>query len=345
MFLILFSTLFQLFISNATSQPCLQLNGVRGYHSRLHHVPLDHPNTIIRQLELLKLKIMAAQTCDEQQSDLSIRISSIGESFEAETPCVFFLKHQAAHSKILSDSTTLIQDNKFLYQQGAIIRGDPSKKELALVFTGDEFADGAAHIRSVLSKHHIKASFFLTGNFYRNPNFKKDILDLKSDGHYLGAHSDKHLLYCDWNNRDSLLVSREQFFDDLKNNYAIMEQYGIYKFQAKYFLPPYEWYNRTIADWTQQFGLTLINFSPGTKSHTDWTYPELGNRYQSSDTIMASILDFEQRELQGLNGFILLLHIGSDPRRTDKFYHQLDQLIEELLQRGYRFKRIDELLK
>lgn len=328
-------------MSNMTSQEFLQLNGVRSHL----FIPLDQPNAIVFPLQLLKSKIIAEQTCYEQQSDLSVGISSISESFEAETSCALFLKHQAAHSKILPGSKNIIPNNKFTDQQGAIIRGDPSKKELALVFTGDEFADGAAPIRSVLAKHHIKASFFLTGNFYRNPNFKKDILDLKSDGHYLGAHSDKHLLYCDWNNRDSLLVSREQFFNDLKNNYAIMEQFGIYKFQAKYFLPAYEWYNRIIADWTQQFGLTLINFSPGTKSHTDWTYPELGNRYQSSDTIMASILDFERKDAHGLNGFILLLHIGSDPRRTDKFYHKLNQLIDELLQRGYRFKRIDELLK
>lgn len=337
MSLILLTTLIHFLMSNMTSQEFSQFNVVRGQLSML----LDHPF----QLQLLKSKIITEQTYHEHQLDLSIGISSISESFGAETFYAPFLKHQISQSKILPDSVVLMRDNEFIYHQGAIIRGDPNKKELALVFTGDEFADGAAHIRSVLAKYHIKASFFLTGNFYRNPNFKNDILDLKSDGHYLGAHSDNHLLYCDWNNRDSLLVSREQFFDDLKNNYAIMKQFGIYKFQARYFLPPFEWYNRTVADWTQQIGLTLINFSPGTKSHTDWTYPELGNLYQSSDTIMASILDFERREPHGLNGFILLLHIGSDPRRTDKFYHKLDQLIDELLQRGYRFKRIDELLK
>src|SRR5687767_10654725 len=52
---------------------------------------------------------------------------------------------------------------------GAIIRGDVSKKEIALVLTGDEFADGGKTIRETLGKHNIKAAFFLTGNFYSNP--------------------------------------------------------------------------------------------------------------------------------------------------------------------------------
>ena len=124
----------------------------------------------------------------------------------------------------------------------------------------------------------------------------------------------------------------------------MMENFGIKKSQAKYFLPPYEWYNRTIADWTQQFGLTLINFSPGTKSHTDWTYPAMGKSYQSNDEILKSILTFEQHQPDGLNGFILLLHIGTDARRTDKFYLKLRELVLELKKRGYSFKRIDELL-
>jgi len=237
-----------------------------------------------------------------------------------------------------------LSKKNYEYDQGAIIRGDKTKKELALVFTGDQFADGGEHIQALLSKYNIKASFFLTGNFYRNPAFKKIILDLKSEGHYLGAHSDQHLLYCDWNNSDSLLVNKEQFLSDLNSNYLAMKAFGLSKSRAKFFLPPFEWYNRTVAEWSQEYGLTLINYSPGTKSHADWTYPEWGNGYQSSDAILESILNFEKSHSDGLNGFILLLHIGSDPRRTDKFHLKLEELILELNNRSYRFKRIDELL-
>jgi hypothetical protein len=42
---------------------------------------------------------------------------------------------------------------------------------IALVFTGDEFADGGDLIASTLRQQNIKASFFFTGRFYKNPDF------------------------------------------------------------------------------------------------------------------------------------------------------------------------------
>jgi hypothetical protein len=85
--------------------------------------------------------------------------------------------------------------------------------------------------------------------------------------------------------------------------------------------------------------MQLINFSPGTKSTADYTWPELKN-YRSSDEIYQSIRDKEQQDINGLNGFILLLHIGTDPRRTDKFYNKLNSLIIELNKKGYEFTTI-----
>lgn len=227
---------------------------------------------------------------------------------------------------------------------GAIIRGDLSKKRLSLVFTGDAFADGGEHIRNALKKNKVEGAFFLTGNFYANAAYDKLIRELKEDGHYLGAHSDKHLLYADWTKRDSLLVTEKEFKDDLRRNYERMEKFGIKSTDAPYFLPPYEWYNRVIGQWTGELGLTLINFSPGTRSAADYTYPEMGSRYLSSDQIFESIVRCEANDAHGLNGFILLVHIGTDPRRTDKFYTQLDKLIAELRSRGYMFVGINELL-
>lgn len=197
----------------------------------------------------------------------------------------------------------------------------------------------------MLKKHQAKASFFLTGNFYRNPAFKTLIRGLKKDGHYLGAHSDEHLLYCDWTKRDSLLVTREQFSEDLRNNYKRMEAFGVKKSDASYFLPPYEWYNRSIANWTEAEGLQLVNFTPGTRSAADYTYPEMGSRYVDSETILQSIMAFEARDRNGLNGFMLLLHIGTDPKREDKFYNRLGEMLTKLNEKGYRFVRLDELLE
>jgi endoglucanase len=225
---------------------------------------------------------------------------------------------------------------------GGIIRTDQLKKEIHLVFTGHEFADGGTIIRGVLKSQGIKASFFFTGDFYRNPRFSHLISTLKKEGHYLGAHSDKHLLYCSWEKRDSLLVDKETFQRDLLANYAEMKRFGVKRSDAPYFLPPFEWYNDSISTWSRELGLTLVNFTSGTYSNADWTHPELGTQYLSSDTIYARILRYEASRADGLNGFLLLTHIGTDARRKDKFYFLLDSLITNLKKRGYRFASLNE---
>lgn len=241
-------------------------------------------------------------------------------------------------------TATSDKGNRHLFEEGAIIRGDKTAKQLALVFTGDQFADGAKTILRVLKQRGVKASFFFTGRFYRTADFRLSIQRLQRDGHYLGAHSDEHLLYCDWKKRDELLISREQFEQDLNKNYLAMQAFGISKNNARFFLPPFEWYNRSISDWTEGMGLRLINYTPGTRSNADYTTPEMKN-YVSSEAIMQRIKEYEALDAAGLNGFILLLHIGVAPERTDKFYDRLDDLIGWLRRKRYRVVRIDQLLK
>jgi peptidoglycan/xylan/chitin deacetylase (PgdA/CDA1 family) len=195
-----------------------------------------------------------------------------------------------------------------------------------------------------LKQTSTKASFFFTGRFYRNPAFHTIIQKLKTNGNYLGAHSDEHLLYCDWKKRDSLLVTEQQFKRDLQKNYDELKRIGISKATAHFFLPPYEWYNDSIAIWTKEMGLQLINYTPGTLSHADYTTPDEKN-YRSSSAIYQSVIDYEQNHSSGLNGFILLMHIGTDTKRTDKFYHRLPELIQWLKNKEYILVRIDELLK
>ena len=171
------------------------------------------------------------------------------------------------------------------------------------------------------------------------------IKDLKNDGHYLGPHSDKHLLYCSWEKRDTLLVTKQEFIADLDRNFEELKKFGIKSTDVRYFIPPYEWYNDSISDWSKSIGMNLINYTPGTLSAADYTIPDMGQRYRSSEEIFDSILSFEKESKNGLNGFILLSHIGTHPDRTDKFYYFLDKLISALEKNGYRFFRIDDLLK
>jgi len=225
--------------------------------------------------------------------------------------------------------------DKNQYTCGGITRTDISKKQISLVITGNEFADGYKIIRKTLQKLHIKASFFFTGDFYRNHRNKKIIKGLQDDNHYLGGHSNKNLLYCSWQKRDSLLVNKTEFLTDIKANYTEMENFGIYKSQAPFYLPPYEWYNDSISQWCKEIGIQLVDNTPGTLSDADNSIPEMRDKYFSSNEIQNKILQVESK--QGLNGNILLFHIGSDRRRGDKFYPKLYSLLFDLSKAGYDF--------
>jgi len=222
---------------------------------------------------------------------------------------------------------------------GAIIRKDIVEKEIHLIFSADSFGEGAEKILNVLSKNKVKGSFFLTGNFLRNNNYLSVIKRVIADGHFIGPHSDKHLLYIPWENRDSLLVTKATFQDDLKANYNELKRKGAKPPQERYFLAPYEWYNSEIASWAADMGVRLINFTPGTVTNADYTTPDMKN-YQSSEMLLEKLKKYEANEPGGLNGAFVLIHLGTDPDRTDKFYDKLEELIGFFSSKGYTFNKL-----
>ena len=129
--------------------------------------------------------------------------------------------------------------------EGAITRGPVTRRRLALVFTGHEFAEGGETILEELGRRGGKASFFLTGAFLANPEFEGLIRQIVAQGHYLGPHSDRHLLYCDWGPEKRRLVSRETFEADLLANVEKVARFTTEK--PLYFLPPYEHYDEEVC--------------------------------------------------------------------------------------------------
>jgi peptidoglycan/xylan/chitin deacetylase (PgdA/CDA1 family) len=240
-------------------------------------------------------------------------------------------------------SPTAAQDARFTWDQGGITRGPRDAKQLALVFTGGEFAEGASEILDALAARGVKASFFVTGDFIRKPEYHVHLRRMVAEGHYLGAHSDAHLLYAPWEDRGRTLVTQDSFRRDLERNLDALAQFGRTREQMRFFIPPYEWYNQQIADWTAQLGLVLFNYTPGTRSNADYMEDD-HPRFISSERIYQGILEYEASQPDGLNGFLLLLHVGAGPRRTDKMHTWVGPLVDELTSRGYRFVRVDELL-
>lgn len=286
------------------------------------------------------------------QSDLAVYHDDYGDystnepTMDGTASLVYLLAAQqnSAKNTVKSTANKNVSVSIPIKQMGAIIKSvNPSEPSVSLVFTGDEYGEGLPTIQQILSKEKVKAGFFFTGRFYTNKSFSKAIKGLVKEQHYLGAHSNNHLLYNDWTNRNKLLVSYDSFSTDIDKNFEAMENLGINTQKRKLFIPPFEWWNDSVASWCNWKGLDLFSFTPGTYTNADYTWPEMGSSYKSNSALMNQLKTLA--DIPGkLNGNILLIHVGTDPRRKEKLYDELPAIIRLLRSKGYAIKRIDELI-
>lgn len=220
---------------------------------------------------------------------------------------------------------------------GVIVKRNGVGKTVYLIFSADFLFEGADTILKVLDKHNIKGSFFLTGNSLRMEEHHDKIRRIITDGHYVGGHSDRHILYADWDKQRTNLVSDDSLKRDISANYEELQRFGITKYEAPYFLPPYEWYNVQNVNAIKDMGIVPVNFTPGTVTFDDYTTPGMTN-YRSSQELIEMLMKYEEKNT--LNGGIILIHPGTSPLRTDKLYHRLDNIIDTLELKGYHFDRL-----
>jgi Predicted xylanase/chitin deacetylase len=229
----------------------------------------------------------------------------------------------------------VIKDN-----YGAIIRVNPKEQSIFFVFTADSMFQGGEKILKTLAKEKIKASFFLTGNCLRLAEHENLIKKIIKEGHYVGGHSDGHLLYAPWGNRDSSLFTSEQIIADAVNNMKELNKFGIKSDDAKWFLPPYEYYNKLSINALENAGFKVVNYTPGIATPADYTIPSMSN-YQPTQKLIDKLYQFEMME--GLNGALVLIHPGVQDERSDKLYNRLGEIIKYFKAKGYSFKSFKDL--
>jgi peptidoglycan/xylan/chitin deacetylase (PgdA/CDA1 family) len=197
--------------------------------------------------------------------------------------------------------------------------------------------EGGAKVLKTLRNENIKGSFFLTGNFLRLKQHRRITGRIVKEGHYVGAHSDRHLLYAPWDNREKSLVAPDSLLTDITDNYRELERFGVDVTSAVWYIPPYEWYNKESVHLASRLGLKTFNYTPGTATPADYTTPGMKN-YRSSQKLIDALFEFEKRE--GLNGAFILIHPGTEKSRSDKLYNRLPEIIERLRALGYEFERL-----
>jgi peptidoglycan/xylan/chitin deacetylase (PgdA/CDA1 family) len=210
------------------------------------------------------------------------------------------------------------------------------------MFVGDEFVDGATAILDVLQKHRAQGSFFLTWHLVRDALPSPLISRIIQDGHYVGPLSYDQPLYQSIKDKKRTLTTRAEFITDSVNNRNELQGFGVRESAMRFVLAPPEGYTQKMADWAKSMGLTLVSGTPGTCSTADST-GEDDNDFISSETILNSITS-KEHDPNGLNGYLLVFHMGSSSRRADKFYNHFGELLDSLTAEGYQLVRVDELL-
>lgn len=223
---------------------------------------------------------------------------------------------------------------------GAVIEmapGDTSERPVYLIFTADSLFEGGNFALDVLRESNAKASFFFTGNFLRDSLRNKRVIDrVIDDGHYVGAHGDRHILLADWDDKRTTLASADSALRDMQNCMVELSKYGIDPLEARYVVPSFEWYNAEHTDIFRRNGFVTVSLSPGLLTYLDYTIPEM-SAYCTSDSIWDNFVDNLQND--NLLGKIILIHLGTQPERHDKFYRRLPEMIDSLLNRGYTLQR------
>lgn len=224
--------------------------------------------------------------------------------------------------------------------RGAIVRVNPDKKVIYLCFTADENFNGGEKVLNTLKKQGIKGNFFFTGNGLRAEANKALVSRAVSEGHYVGGHSDGHVLYADWGAARPTLMSADSIITDLRANYAELAKYGVKAEDAQWFLPPYEHYNKENVDLLTAMGVKVCNYTPGIGTPADYTTPDMKG-YKRAQPLIDGLYKFEKES--GLNGALLLIHPGVHPDRPDseRLYNRLDEIIKYLKKKGYAFDKLD----
>lgn len=221
---------------------------------------------------------------------------------------------------------------------GCVVRTDAGRPAVHLVFSADSMFEGGAYALDVLDSAGVKGSFFFTGNFLRDSANSSVIRRAIEAGHYVGPHGDRHIQLADWDAARTTLATPDSMLADLEANYTELARFGVPRDSALYVLPSFEWCNGVHSAAMRSAGLVPVNITPGIDTYRDYTTPGMPE-YQSSERMLAQLWDFERQN--GLNGAIIILHLGTQDIRTDKLYRHLPGILDSLKARGYSPYRID----
>lgn len=190
---------------------------------------------------------------------------------------------------------------------------DTDKKEISLTFDLNLTNEDIPEILSVLAKHNVQASFFMTGTWVSS--YPEEVKSIAAAGHDLGNHGEKL--------KEMSVLTSSQVEDDLMQVHnKVKSLTGI---DMQLFRPPYGNYDSQLITRASDCGYQTIQWSVDS---LDW-----------KDYGVKSIIKTVTQNTNMENGAIILLHNG-----TKYTAQALDAIITSLGADGYTFVPVSALI-
>lgn len=200
---------------------------------------------------------------------------------------------------------------------GSIYLGEEGEKKVYLTFDAGYCNENVIKILDVLKNKNIKAAFFILPGIIKNdPEAVKRMAD---EGHLVCNHTTTH---CDM----SKITDIEEFKRELSGVEALYnERFGLE--MEKFFRPPEGAFSEKTLEFCKELGYTPVFWS---FAYADWDNAKQPDPQKAKEKILSQLHD----------GAVLLLHPTSKTNASI-----LEEIIDEMISRGYSFGTIDELKK
>ena len=203
----------------------------------------------------------------------------------------------------------------YLKKFDAYYAEDTDKKELFLTFDAGYENGHTAKILDTLKKHNVKATFFVVGNFIEtSPDLVKRMV---KEGHLVGNHTFTH--------PDMSEIATEEAFHQELSKLEDLYEKTTGKKMKKYYRPPQGKYSESNLKMAKEMGYHTIFWS---LAYVDWYESNQPTREEALEKMVPRIHP----------GAIVLLHSTSATNAQ-----VLDELLTQWEEKGYSFKRVDQL--
>lgn len=190
---------------------------------------------------------------------------------------------------------------------------ETDEKKVALSFDAAWGNEDTKEILSILKKHDVHVTFFMTGGWVAS--YPEDVKAIQKAGHDLGNHSENH-------KNMSQLSNEEKTKELMEVHEKVKKLTGV---EMSLFRPPYGDYDNDVVLNAKENGYYTIQ----------WDVDSLDWKDYGVDSIIDTVLDHKNLG----NGSIILCHNGAKYTAS-----ALETLIVGLQEKGYQIVPVSELI-